>query len=185
MSKLANTVFVATLIGSVVLSIGCINHAADDARKIPGARDGIELYSLDENGVAVDGYSPVSYFERGKAERGSPDFAVTHEGITYYLTDAAQVESFERSPHSYEPAHGGWCSLMIAGSGNRTRANPESFKTVDGQLLLFWSGDYKGQFISGVRNWNSRDDEMAELRKSNENWARILAGKKKSKIVTF
>ena len=110
---------------------------------------------------------------------------MTHAGITYYLTSAEQAEAFEANPEAFEPAHGGWCSLMFSGSGNRTKANPESFKIVDGQLLLFWAGDYKGQYIDGAKNWETREDEAATLAKANETWDKIKAGKKKSKIVSF
>ena len=92
---------------------------------------------------------------------------------------------FRADPAKYEPAHGGWCSLMMAGSGQRTKANPESFKIVNGQLLLFWAGEHKGNYISGLKNWESREDEQAQLKQANQTWAEIRAGKKKSKIRVF
>jgi len=58
----------------------------------------------------------------------------------------------------YRPAHGGWCSLMLSGSGNLTPADPETFKIVDGQLLLFWSGEFNGNAVDGLANWESKID---------------------------
>jgi hypothetical protein len=169
----------------VSVSSACAGENGSPADAEPEARLGLRYYALDENGLAIDGYSPVSYFERGKAELGSSEYAVTHKGITYQLTDAQQVETFNADPDAYEPAHGGWCSLMFSGSGKRTRANPESFKIVNGQLLLFWAGELKGNYIDGAKNWETREDEQKTLAKANETWAKIVAGKKRAKIVEF
>ena len=152
--------------------------------------DPLKLMRLDTSGVAIDGYSPVSYFERGRAEVGDPQYAVQHHGVTYHLTDAGQVAQFEADPDRYVPAHGGWCSLMLSGSGRRTPANPESFKIVDGKLLLFWDGIYQGQHVSGLANWSSKTDddpkkESRRLRKADKTWEKILAGKKRAPVVLF
>ena len=39
--------------------------------------------------VAIGGYSPVSYFEQGRAELGSPQHAVEHDGKVILLPGAA------------------------------------------------------------------------------------------------
>ena len=41
--------------------------------------------------IAIGGYSPVSYFERGP-EMGKPEFAHTHAGTIYLLDFAAATE---------------------------------------------------------------------------------------------
>ncbi len=139
--------------------------------------------------VAIDGYSPVSYFSEGAAEKGSPEFAVTFEGLTYWLTDDAQAQAFGAAPERYVPAHRGWCSLMLTGSGNLAVANPESFKIVDDRLLLFWSGDFKGQAINGLQNWESKfEDESGEMQllgKADQTWSKLLSGSKREKVVFF
>lgn len=152
-------------------------------------QDALKDYRL-VNGLAIDGYSPVSYFQRDQAEKGNPEFSVTHQGITYWLTDQEQVDLFQQNPDKYAPAHGGWCSLMLSGSGSRTPANPESWKIVDDRLLLFWSGDYKGMAISGLKNWHSKtnreyDQELQRLGVADQTWAAILNGERESEIQFF
>ncbi len=148
-----------------------------------------DLIRIGSSGAALDGYSPVSYFTKGRAEQGVPEFAIDHEGVTYWLTDAGQVAQFTNNPQAYLPAHGGWCSLMLTGSGNMTPANPESFKIVQDRLLLFWSGDFKGQPVSGLRNWESKFDgptgEAKLLRKADRTWQALLAGKKREQVLFF
>lgn len=185
MSRLATWKILPLVLTLVSVLPACASEVGTRAGAEPEARPGLRFYALDDDGLAIDGYSPVSYFQRGKAEKGSPEFAVTHKGVTYHLTDAEQVEMFNADPEAYEPAHGGWCSLMFSGSGQRTRANPESFKIVDDQLLLFWAGEFKGRTIDGAKNWETREDEQATLAKANETWAKVVAGKKRAKIVEF
>lgn len=152
-------------------------------------RTSAELSRHGPDSVAIDGYSPVSYFTEGVAQRGSPDFAVAFDGLSYWMTDPAQAQLFAADPERYVPAHRGWCSLMLTGSGNLAVANPESFKIVDDRLLLFWGGDFKGQTIDGLRNWESKFEdqsgEMELLDKADQAWNKLLSGSKGEKVVFF
>ncbi len=141
-------------------------------------------------GLGLDGYSPVSYFEHGQAELGSAAFEHPYQGVTYRLTNAQQLQQFRNDPEAYLPAHGGWCSLMLSGSGRMTPANPESFTIVDGQLLLFWDGQFKGQAVSGLSNWHSKTNhdpkkERKRLHSANKTWQKIKQGKKAPQVVIF
>jgi len=178
----------ALLFAIVATAIHGTDSAAQDTATTPDkAREGIKLYRLDDDGLALQGYSPVSYFDKKTAEKGNPEFAVTHQGITYHLTDTAQVEKFNADPDKYEPAHGGWCSLAMCGkAGNRVSANPESFKIVDDKLLLFFHGQYQGRIVDGLDNWNkSRSKEEVRVRRADSNWKKITSGKKRSKVMNF
>lgn len=148
-----------------------------------------DLTRQGSDNVAIDGYSPVSYFTDGVARRGSEDFAVAHEGVTYWLASADEVAEFNRAPDRYRPAHGGWCSLMLTGSGNLTPADPETFKIVDGRLLMFWSGEFNGQPIDGLTNWESKIEdaggEAALLGKADKAWQGLLDGTRREKVMFF
>ncbi|MEM9530292.1 MAG: YHS domain-containing (seleno)protein [Pseudomonadota bacterium] len=148
-----------------------------------------ELTRQGPDGVALDGYSPVSYFTRGKAERGDPQFAVTHNRVTYHLANADQVDAFNADPARFIPAHGGWCSLMLSGSGNLTPANPESFKIVDDRLLLFWAGDFNGQPVSGLANWETKfstpQGEREVMQQADNTWQALLDGRRGERVLFF
>lgn len=90
--------------------------------------------------IAVGGYSPVSYFENGRPEIGSPDHAVTHDGKNYHLTSAEQAATFRANPRKYVPEHGGACAYG-ASIGKTFPVDPTNFKIVDGRLLLFLKND--------------------------------------------
>ncbi|MEM1446087.1 MAG: YHS domain-containing (seleno)protein [Planctomycetota bacterium] len=105
--------------------------------------------------VGIHGYSPVSYFEDGP-EAGSPAFPVVHDGVTYFLTDAAQVEKFEADPETYLPAYGGWCAFGMAVE-DHFAIDPTNFKIVDGRLMLF----LKNADVDALELWNQQGDDDA------------------------
>ena len=94
----------------------------------------------DTTEIAIGGYSPVSYFEKQRAEVGSLDHAVTHDGKTYHLASAEQAETFRANPQKYVPAYGGWCAYGTS-VGEKFPVDPENFKIVDSRLLLFLKND--------------------------------------------
>ncbi len=93
-------------------------------------------YNLPSSGVALEGYCPVAYFVAGKPVRGSADFAVVHDDVTYYFVNADAKRLFEKNPEKYLPAYGGWCAYGIA-LGDKFPVDPTRFKIVDGRLMLF------------------------------------------------
>ena len=60
---------------------------------------------------------------------------------------------------------------------------------VDDRLLLFWSGDFQGQPIDGLRNWESKFGDAGEERellgRADRAWQELLSGSKKEKVVFF
>ena len=66
------------------------------------------------NPIAIEGYSPVSYFEKGVAEKGDARYAVNYRGVIYHLASAEQVRTFNAGPAKYEPAYDGWCAYGAA-----------------------------------------------------------------------
>ncbi len=76
--------------------------------------------------IAIGGYSPVSYFEKERAEVGSIDHAVTHDGNTYHFASAEQAETFRANPQKYVPAYGGWCAYGTS-VGEKFPVDPENF----------------------------------------------------------
>jgi len=103
---------------------------------------------------AIGGYSPVSYFTKNKAEPGSPEFAVEHDGNVYYLVSQEQVEIFEKNPSKYRPWHRS-CPYSLA-FGKILPLDPTNFKIVGDKLLLFHLSDDE----NGLQLWN--DSKVSE-----------------------
>jgi YHS domain-containing protein len=81
-----------------------------------------------ENGVAIKGYDPVSYFEGGKPQLGLPNFSITYKGAVYRFASAEHRDRFIAMPEKFAPQYGGYCAYAI--SWNRiptsTRRNGRS-----------------------------------------------------------
>ena len=98
------------------------------------------IQATDDNqrGVAIQGYSPVSYFVAGRAERGNPQFSATHNNLLYYFTSEKQIALFKQNPDRYTPRYGEYCPYSLA-LGRKVGIDPTRFKIHNDQLLLFHS----------------------------------------------
>ena len=115
--------------------------------------------------LGLAGYSPVSYFTDAGPHVGSPEFAATHEGVTYFFADAQEQSTFEANPEKYAPAYGGWCAYGMA-VDNYFPVNPKLYKIVDGRLFLFLNNDQ----ANALELWNDGDEaELTE--KADAFWA--------------
>ncbi|MFU8814370.1 MAG: YHS domain-containing (seleno)protein [Pseudomonadales bacterium] len=118
--------------------------------------------------AAILGYSPVSYFEKGVAERGLAEFAVAHDQVTYYLASEHQVELFERHPERYLPTFGAYCPYNLA-LGRRAAIDPENFKIIGGRLLLF----HRSSEMDGREAWDHHGDDEDLLQKATREWVLV------------
>jgi YHS domain-containing protein len=116
-----------------------------------------------ENGLAIQGYDPVSYFQ-GKAAKGSKDHAVSHQGTIYYFVSAANAEAFKKNPAAYEPQYGGWCAYAMGAKGEKVSIDPKTYKVTDGKLYLF----YNRFFNNTLEDWN--EDEKGLKNKADAHW---------------
>lgn len=111
--------------------------------------------------LAIEGYSPVSYFEEGHPEPGRPEFTAVYNGRRYHLRDAEQLAKFEAEPRRYEPLFTEHCPYSLT-LGRAVAIDPERFKIVDGHLLLF----HRSEELDGLEAWNAADDDQGLLKEA-------------------
>jgi YHS domain-containing protein len=119
-------------------------------------------YNL-EDGLAIQGYDPVSYFTVAKATEGKKEFSYDYKGITYRFSSLANKELFKSSPEKYEPTYGGWCAYAMGAKGEKVNIDPETFKVLDGKLYLF----YNQYFNNTLKTWNKDEKNLKKLADSN------------------
>ena len=120
------------------------------------------------DGLALEGYDPVSYFDAEMPLRGSSDFTVRHDQLVYRFASLENQERFQRDPERYVPAYGGWCAYAMA-DGQKVEIDPKAFLVQEGRLLLFYRS-----FWSDTRKlW--LNDADALLERADEHWTRISA----------
>lgn len=112
----------------------------DTTTTVPAAKS---LVNVDDAGVGLGGYDPLSYRAFDKAVTGLPEHTTEHGGATYRFSSSDNLASFKGDEHA--PAYGGYCAYA-ASMGRLSPADPLVFEIYEGQLLVFTSADFKDQF---------------------------------------
>jgi len=97
-----------------------------------------ELLNLNEHGVALQGFDPVSYFS-GQPVEGKSDIASTYQGATYYFSNEENKKTFEANPEKYVPQYGGFCAVAVS-EGKTFPVDPKTYTITDDKLYLFYNG---------------------------------------------
>ncbi len=121
-------------------------------------------YSTDDSKIALEGYSPVSYIDDGKAQLGKKDYKSTFDGVTYYFINQAQKDRFEANPSKYKAQYGGWCAFAVS-LGGKFQPDHQKFRIVNGKLYLFTKNP-EGDF---VEVWEKEGKEK-HIMQADENW---------------
>lgn len=127
-------------------------------------------HGIPEHGQpALEGYSPVSYHEKGHPEMGSSRYQSTHEGNVYWFASSEQKKAFDKAPAAYAPTFPRSCPYNLA-QGRLETVDPTNFKIVDGQLLLFHRSpeqDGRQQWEESVVHDRITEKELLRRAKSN------------------
>lgn len=137
-------------------------------------RDVRKDYNVDKQGVAIEGYDPVAYFD-GKPAKGDASLTAKHNGVTYRFANEANRKKFEAAPDQYVPAYGGWCAYAMV-DGDKVEVDPETFKIVDGRLFLY----YNGFLGNTLKKWN-KGNEAEQTGKADANWEKASGEKAPAK----
>jgi YHS domain-containing protein len=111
-----------------------------------------------ENGLALRGYDPVSYFTAGRPEKGSSEFAFTYEDTIYNFVSSEHRDMFKSDPEKYAPQFSGYCAIGVS-MGMKVTPDPDAWIIADGKLYVFSSKDgvatFKGDVITAAnRKWD-------------------------------
>ena len=124
------------------------------------ASDSLVLVNRDKDGLAIQGYDPVAYFEAGKPVKGDPAFRTRHGGAVYQFASKQHQQMFEAEPERYAPQYGGYCGYA-ASINKLSPISPEWFQVKDGRLILqhnekawnLWNKDLEGNIVKADANW--------------------------------
>ena len=120
------------------------------------------IYSTAEG--AIEGYDPVAYFKEGKPVKGSNDFSFIWKEATWHFSTLENLNTFKKSPESYAPQYGGYCSFG-ASRGYKAPTKPEEAWTVFNNKLYL-------NYNAGVmKTWSKKKEEF--IIKADENWKKI------------
>jgi YHS domain-containing protein len=121
-----------------------------------------------EDGIAIQGYDAVAYFTLNKAVKGSKQFSVLAEGVTYYFSNAANKATFLKDYKKYEPQYGGWCAYAMGQNNEKVEIDPQTFKVLNGKLYLF----YNAWGNNTLTKWNLNETKLKA--NADKNWLSIF-----------
>ena len=123
--------------------------------------------------LMIRGYDVVSYHQPSGPVEGEAAYEVEHAGLRYRFASDTNMQTFLESPETYEPLYGGWCAYAML-DGGKTRIDPETYKLVDGKLLLF----YNGLWGNTLEAWNAliveNSSDAALIQKADQHWMELL-----------
>jgi len=134
------------------------------SRAYTGARN------VPASGVAIDGYSPVSYFTEGRARKGDPRFRAEHDGVIYQFASEKERKLFNENPEKYVPQCGGWCAFGMS-IQDKFPVDPTAFAVLDGKLYLFLDNAE----VNALELWK-KGDEKELRRKAHAHWRKVSGG---------
>ena len=104
--------------------------------------------------VGMSGYSPVALHEHRRWEKGRREFAGLHEGIMYYMLDAAEQAQFNRNPAKYAPRFLGCDPVVLAESDRAIPGTTRFAAYLEGELFLFVSSATRDRFKQNPQKYN-------------------------------
>lgn len=96
--------------------------------------------------VGLDGYSPVSLWNWREWRKGRPEFAVAHQGLTYFLSSADEVSQFKANPERYSPKLLGCDPVVLWESDRAVAGSTKHGAYYDGELYLFRDAQTRRRF---------------------------------------
>jgi len=96
--------------------------------------------------LAMDGYCPVTLRSTRTWKIGSKDFALEHDGQTYYFTASEKRNEFKSNPARYAPKLLGCDPVVLAESDLAIRGSTQYGAFYDGSLFLFESAESRTKF---------------------------------------
>ena len=115
------------------------------------------------NGLALDGYDPVAYFEQGEAVKGSPEYSYQWNNATWHFSSARNRSLFGRTPERFAPAYDGHCAYGTALDG-KVPGDPLVWTIYEGRLYV--------NITPRVQGWWEKDIPKF-LGKSEVNWSHL------------
>jgi hypothetical protein len=91
--------------------------------------------NLNDDGLALHGYDPVSYFSADNPVLGLEKFNATHHGALYLFASLENRDRFVANPDKFAPQFGGYCAYGVR-VGRKFDIDPDVYRVVDGKLYV-------------------------------------------------
>ncbi|MBE9065863.1 YHS domain-containing protein [Leptolyngbya cf. ectocarpi LEGE 11479] len=169
-----SSIFYYLVLGSLALAIGgCTSHSEIvDIEGTAASQESIAQpkteqiqdtqvhLNLDEAGIALRGYDPVSYFTEAEPVKGQEAHSFTWNDATWHFATAENRDLFSNEPEKYAPANGGYCTFGIV-LKKKFDGDPQVWSVIKSRLYVFLNEDVQQKFLQ---------DSAGNLQKVSANW---------------
>lgn len=158
-------IFAAALVTAFAIG-GCSKwDAPASGAAVSAAKESSTRIFKNEEGVAIGGYDPVSYFD-GAPAAGNADFFSEVDGAKFLFASAEHKATFDANPDAYLPQYGGYCAYG-ASQGAKFPTIPETGTVVDGKLYFnknrdvqtLWNKDQAGLIEKADAAWPAIEND--------------------------
>jgi YHS domain-containing protein len=116
-----------------------------------------EVYTSFGSNLAVGGYDPVAYFEKGAPIKGSKSFSYEFRGATWQFSTQQNLDLFMDAPEEYAPRYGGYCAWAMA-TGKLAKGDPKVWHIAGGQLYLNVNKSTQKKWLKDVPGFIEKAD---------------------------
>ena len=135
-------------------------------RTLPPVVGAAEVFATEPfSGLALCGFDPVAYFERGAPVPGRAELDTIWAGAAWRFASEANRDAFRGNPAAFAPRLGGYDAVAIS-EERIVPADPAVFVVEDGRLYVF-------------RDLASRERALADrsvLQRAEARWPRLRRG---------
>jgi len=121
-----------------------------------------------QDGVAIRGTDPVTYFSEGKPVTGSAEYTTDWNGATWHFASAENRDLFVGDPERYAPQYGGFCAWAVAEKGKLYSTQPKNWSIVNDKLYLNYNNNIQAKWEKNISGFITEGDRR---------WPEILASK--------
>lgn len=107
--------------------------------------------------IGYDGYCAVCIVNAGKWVKGSPQFASSYDGTTYYFPGQTEKDVFDKAPRKYVPALNGDCIVCYAKAGKRIAGSVHHSAVHQDRIYLFPGEKEKEMFVQDAASYVDSD----------------------------
>jgi YHS domain-containing protein len=147
-------VLAATGLGMFTMTLGPSDEAATERSVTP-----VNV----SDGVALNGYDPVSYFVDEEPVEGTSCLEIEHAGVAYRFASLENRDRFIEDPSAYVPQLGGYSVFGMA-KGKRYDVSPKTWDIIDGKLYMsrnrkvreLWQANTEGYINQAESHWRAQ-----------------------------
>ena len=96
---------------------------------------------------AIGGYDATSYFDEGKAVKGSKKYQTKYKGAVWSFKSAANLAKFKANPQHYAPQYGGYCAWAVGAKKELVSGDPKQWTIYKNKLYINYDKAVKNKWL--------------------------------------